>query len=204
MCVVEKNKHIIETLEKNDNIKDGSFIDCYNRKVYSDSISRTISTGVSFRNETFVAEDKREHYLVYAEAGDGSGNIPKVIDNAPKLLGGFGEKKSNGGTQWYQQDRVYDSENVAMCHCANIPSGSYNYQLSDLRIRKLTPCECFKLMGVKPSDYNKITCSNAQKYKQAGNSIVTTCLMAIYSQLFNDCNYEEYVNKLLKELVVKK
>lgn len=41
--------------------------------------------------------------------------------------GGFGEKKSNGGTQWYQQDRVYKMGDVAMCHPANIPGGSYNY-----------------------------------------------------------------------------
>ena len=130
-----------------------------------------------------------------------TGNQNGIIENhKPKLVGGFGEMKSNGGTQWYQQDRVYDSENVAMCHCANIPSGSYNYQLSDLRIRKLTPCECFKLMGVKPSDYNNITCSNAQKYKQAGNSIVTTVLMAIFSQLFENCDYKYYIEELLKEL----
>ena len=69
--------------------------------------------------------------------------------------------------------------------------------------RKLTPCECFKLMGVKPSDYNKITCSNAQKYKQAGNSIVTTVLMAIYSQLFENVDYKYYIEELLKELRTK-
>ena len=81
-----------------------------------------------------------------------------------------------------------------------VKNKNYNYQLSDLRIRKLTPMECFKLMGVKPSDYNKITCSNAQKYKQAGNSIVTTVLMAIYSQLFENCDYKYYIEELLKEL----
>ena len=32
----------------------------------------------------------------------------------PKLVGGIGEKKSNGGTQWYQRDRIYD-DNVATC-----------------------------------------------------------------------------------------
>ena len=77
--------------------------------------------------------------------------------------------------------------------------GNYS-PINDLAIRKLTPNECFKLMGVKPSDYNKITCKNSQKYKQAGNSIVTTCLMAIYSQLFNGCDYQLYVETLLKEL----
>ena len=69
-----------------------------------------------------------------------------------------------------------------------------------LRIRKLSPRECWRLMGVKDTDYNKITCSNAQKYKQAGNSIVTTCLMAIYSQLYKDCDYKSKIDDLLKEL----
>lgn len=84
----------------------------------------------------------------------------------------------------------------------NAPRNGYKLiEIShNLRIRKLTPLECFKLMGVKPSDYNKITCSNAQKYKQAGNSIVTTCLMAIYSQLFENCDYKYYIEELLKEL----
>lgn len=70
-----------------------------------------------------------------------------------------------------------------------------------LRIRKLSPRECWHLMGVKDSDYNKITCSNAQKYKQAGNSIVTTCLMAIYSQLYKDCDYKSKIDDLLNELL---
>lgn len=73
--------------------------------------------------------------------------------------------------------------------------------LNDLRIRKLSPRECWRLMGVKDADYNKITCSNAQKYKQAGNSIVTTCLMAIYSQLYKDCDYKSKIDDLLNELL---
>ena len=30
-----------------------------------------------------------------------------------RVWGGFGEKKSNGGTQWYIQDRVYDSDGLS-------------------------------------------------------------------------------------------
>ena len=53
-----------------------------------------------------------------------------------------------------------------------------NYVLQKYRIRKLTPKECFRLMGVKDEDYNKLTVSDSQKYKQAGNSIVVDVLMA--------------------------
>ena len=49
----------------------------------------------------------------------------------PVLVGGYGEKKSNGGTQWYQQDRNYSADTVAMAHCASIPQGSYHYYVGD-------------------------------------------------------------------------
>lgn len=56
------------------------------------------------------------------------------------------------------------------------------------RIRKLTPKECFRLMGVKDEDYEKLTVSKTQKYKQAGNSIVVDVLMAIFENMFiKDC-----------------
>ena len=48
-------------------------------------------------------------------------------DFEPILFGGLGNKTSNSGTQYYQQDRVYDSNGFAMCHPANIPGGSYRY-----------------------------------------------------------------------------
>ena len=35
--------------------------------------------------------------------------------NQPRLLGGVGEKLSNGGTEWNQQNRVYDSEAILLC-----------------------------------------------------------------------------------------
>lgn len=33
----------------------------------------------------------------------------------PVLWGGIGTKKSNNGTQYYQQDRIYDSNYIALC-----------------------------------------------------------------------------------------
>lgn len=57
------------------------------------------------------------------------------ISSDPVLVGGYGEKKSNGGTQWYQQDRIYDADAVAMAHCAGITGGNYNYYVgNDLKV----------------------------------------------------------------------
>src|SRR5690606_34078548 len=47
--------------------------------------------------------------------------------------------------------------------------------LPPLRIRKLTPKECWRLMGFDDEDHDKVEragISNAQRYKMAGNSIV--------------------------------
>lgn len=63
------------------------------------------------------------------------------------------------------------------------------------RIRKLTPRECFRLMGVSDADIDKIQAtgiSKSQQYKMAGNSIVVNCLTAIFRQLFID-NFNKVV-----------
>ena len=52
-------------------------------------------------------------------------------------------------------------------------------------IRKLTPLECWRLMGFSDEDFHKAEAvnSNSQLYKQAGNSIVKDVLMAVFRQL---------------------
>jgi len=58
--------------------------------------------------------------------------------------------------------------------------------MKDLRIRKLTPKECWRLMGFKDDSFEKAekVVSNSQLYKQAGNSIVVNVLYHIFKQLF--------------------
>jgi DNA (cytosine-5)-methyltransferase 1 len=57
--------------------------------------------------------------------------------------------------------------------------------ISNLRIRKLTPKECWLLMGFDSEDFEKASqmCSSSQLYKQAGNSIVVNVLEEIFKQL---------------------
>jgi len=58
-------------------------------------------------------------------------------------------------------------------------------QTDTYRIRKLTPLECWRLMGFLDEDFHKAekANSNSQLYKQAGNSIVKNVLMAIFGQM---------------------
>ena len=55
------------------------------------------------------------------------------------------------------------------------------------RIRKLTPRECGRLMGVDDKDINKmLNCdlSDNALYKMYGNSIVVDCMVGIFDKLF--------------------
>ena len=59
-----------------------------------------------------------------------------------------------------------------------------------VRIRKLTPRECWRLMGFLDEEFDRVHgISNSQLYKQAGNSIVVNGLSALLSQLF----YKEFI-----------
>lgn len=64
-------------------------------------------------------------------------------------------------------------------------SENIHYVETQYRIRKLTPKECWRLMGYTDEDYEKAAAvnSNTQLYKQAGNAIVKQVLMAIFSQM---------------------
>lgn len=60
--------------------------------------------------------------------------------------------------------------------------------VQNYRIRKLTPKECWRLMGFKDEDFEKAekVCSNTQLYKQAGNSIVVPVLEGIFKNMFRE------------------
>mgnify|MGYP005767621391 CR=1 FL=1 len=63
---------------------------------------------------------------------------------------------------------------------------------SPIRIRRLTPKECFRLMGFSDKDFDaakNVGVSNSQLYKQAGNSIVVDVLYYIYVELYKAMPY---------------
>lgn len=64
-------------------------------------------------------------------------------------------------------------------------------ELPEYKIRRLTPLECWRLMGFDDSDYKKakeIGTSDTQLYKQAGNSIVVNVLQEILKKLLKECD----------------
>lgn len=128
MCIVEEynNKRLNETLEFN-NVKDGDFIDAYNKTVNSE-VAATITTRVSDSNNTFIANEEQ------------------TLKN-------------------------------------------------ELRIRKLTPCECIKLMGFERKDYESLVeygLSDSSIYHCAGDSIVATVLVGLFGTMTNK-DYEQII-----------
>ena len=105
----------------------------------------------------------------------------------PLLLGGVG-KENEFGSQYRQGNRVYSSDACAMAlnsqPVGNAGGNSYLYNVG-YRIRKLTPRECGRLMGVSDEDISKMAAvnSNTQLYKQFGNSIVVDVMCAMFRNL---------------------
>ena len=68
---------------------------------------------------------------------------------------------------------------------------SFSRTESQIRIRKLTPKECFRLMGFSDENFEAAenVVSNSQLYKQAGNSIVVDVLYYILVELYKAMPY---------------
>ena len=122
----------------------------------------------------------------YTSSKDGdciqSNNEAPTLDTRCDCLGVV--TLGNYSPSGHNASRIVDKE-----HCS--PTVMENHgtitatQTSDLRIRKLTPKECFRLMGVKDEDYEKCAKnqSDASLYHLAGDSIVVNVLMAIFKEM---------------------
>lgn len=127
------------------------------------------STGCGGSTDCFVAE-------------------PKIIQ-----VGNLADEK---GFKNPQRGRVYNPIGIS----PNINTmGGGNLQpkiiedFANYRIRKLTPRECFRLMGVPEKDIDNIQksgISKTQQYKMAGNSIVVDVLYHIFRKMFVDTKDE--------------
>lgn len=87
-----------------------------------------------------------------------------------------------------QMNRVYGTNGISPTVMTKTGGGRETKILDGRRIRRLTPRECFRLMGFTDDDFDKaaVLNSNTQLYKQAGNSIVVPVLEHIIRALI-DC-----------------
>lgn len=94
------------------------------------------------------------------------------------------ESFNRGGLPGLSRTLKADSESHAAGVCVEYENKTDMSKL--YRIRKLTPLECHRLMGVKDEDFYKMKnagISDSQLYKLAGNSIVVDVLEAIFRNL---------------------
>ena len=85
----------------------------------------------------------------------------------------------------FNKGGVTESEVFPAVRCSSTEAGN-NGIIDGIRVRKLTPKECWRLMGFDDESFSRAEkkVSNSQLYKQAGNSIVVDVLMAIFKNLF--------------------
>lgn len=71
----------------------------------------------------------------------------------------------------------------------------------NLRIRKLTQKECWRLMGVKDEDFEKVATSISKSllYHLAGDSIEVSCLMAIFGMML-DVDWKRKIDDLVEDI----
>lgn len=83
--------------------------------------------------------------------------------------------------------------------------GGINRIESKYRIRKLTPLECWRLMGFTDEEFKAAEAvnSNTQLYKQAGNSIVVDVLVGIFRNIIDSLEVEDMESKDALVEVVK-
>ena len=162
----------------------------------------------SFRTSKTVYNPDGVAPTILSAAGCGGGTEIKIID--PIVLGWTRDEKGNvvdrhpvevanavtAGKRENTQNYVIEQRGHGFVPssqkqiCPTITGATFkdnNTLNNGYRIRKLTPRECFRLMGVSDADIDKIQAagiSKSQQYKMAGNSIVVNCLAAIFRQLF--------------------
>ena len=187
-----------------------------------DKIARTITTKAGSRpcdnyivepvitldGKVIVPQATKDGYAI-AEIGDGiytnrciskRGVVQK--DKIPTLKTSVNDiavvvtKDSENYIQWEQKGwfdiecRAYKEDKVSG---ALNTRGHMKVLTNDVAIRRLTPLECFRLMGFEDDDYQKIknlNISDTQAYKMAGNSIVVNCLTEIFKKLKEIITYD--------------
>ena len=111
-------------------------------------------------------------------------NLSPTLDTRCDCLGVTVKIIGNYSPSNHNASRIVDQEYSAPTVMENHGTITAT-QTNDLRIRKLTPYECFALMGVKREDY--LNCAKNQSdsslYHLAGDSIVVNVLMAIFKEL---------------------
>lgn len=110
----------------------------------------------------------------------------QIVDNEILKLGDIPKEILDDNER---QRRVYSSEGISPTTLARSDNAKIINNNVNLKIRKLTPKECWRLMGFRDECFERakeLGISDSQLYKQAGNSIVVNVLYYIFKELFKN------------------
>lgn len=181
------NSRLVEMIARGRLPLRGGAMDSMSKIVYSpDGISPTVTAAAG---QGGGCEIKVTEPIVLGWTRDEKGN---VTDRHPVEVANAITAAKRDNTQNYVVEQrghgFVQSSQKEICPTITGSSFHNNNTLNNgYRIRKLTPRECFRLMGVSDADIDKIQAagiSKSQQYKMAGNSIVVNTLTAIFGQLF--------------------
>lgn len=150
-----------------------------------------ITSLVSNKGENFEKEiDVANTLLARDYKGFGNQAMTAVIQIPQATKNGYIECEVGGVADLSypesktRRGRVQENGNV--CPTLTVTETGVCRIESPIRIRKLTPKECFRLMGFSDKDFEAAAkvVSNSQLYKQAGNSIVSDVLYYILRELY--------------------
>ena len=135
----------------------------------------------------YLSEDNLKWLKYYNERQTTSGGNDRgvVLKSKCKRLESLVEKTDFEEGKVLNMDLYDQTTNENISQCLTEPHHNSQRLFDGLRIRKLTPKECWRLMGFDDEDFEKASKvnSNTQLYKQAGNSICVPVLMAIFKEL---------------------
>ena len=160
------------------------------------------TTGLIAKQATEYKKETDISNTLMARDYKGFGNQEMNCVIEPVRIGGLYDI----GDRKHQADSIWCKETIAptidtMQGGNRQPLITIEDDCLELRIRKLTPKECWRLMGFDDDDFEKAerVNSNTQLYKQAGNSIVVNVLMAILKELFIPAKtHSEWLDELLR------
>lgn len=153
------------------------------------NLSNAVYVIGSTQKNAFIGNGEYSPALTSA-MGTGGGHVPMVVGESnfsqeePKItVVGNTSNTGHGGSN------IHDVNGIAPTIAARDCNGPKQVMTEDLRIRKLTPLECWRLQGFSDEQFDKAQqagLSNSQLYKQAGNAVTVNVVKYIVDYLLEE------------------
>lgn len=116
----------------------------------------------------------------------GGNQEPKILESRIVAMRGRNPDNPSDRTTGIPTEQRLEVNMQETSNClTSVQKDNLLLEKPQYRIRKLTPRECGRLMGVSDEDIDKMAAvnSNTQLYKQFGNSIVVDVMSAMFRNL---------------------